>query len=77
MLITDIGADPSVIEKCTVGGLDTAMGASGSQFSNIKAANTQHHLLAIRDRDGGRLWRYVRDGELHQQPLHRRLSQDL
>lgn len=29
MLITDVGADPSVIEKCTVGGLDTAMGATG------------------------------------------------
>ncbi len=53
MLITDVGADPSVIEKCTVGGLDTAMGATGSQFTNIRAANTQHHLLAIRDRDGG------------------------
>ena len=53
MLITDVGADPSVIEKCTVGGLDTAMGATGSTFSNIRAANTQHHLLAIRDTDGG------------------------
>ncbi|OUP82162.1 hypothetical protein B5F07_14640, partial [Lachnoclostridium sp. An169] len=53
MLITDIGADPSVIEKCTVGGLDTAMGASGSQFTNIQAANTQHHLLAIRDQSQG------------------------
>ena len=53
MLITDVGADPSVIEKCTVGGLDTAMGATGSQFSNIRAANTQHHLLAIRDRSQG------------------------
>ncbi len=53
MLITDVGADPSVIEKCTVGGLDTAMGASGSQFTNIKAANTQHHLLAIRHEYNG------------------------
>lgn len=53
MLITDIGADPSVIEKCTAGGLDTAMGATGSVFDNIRAANTQAHLLAIRDQDGG------------------------
>ncbi len=53
MLITDVGADPSVIEKCTVGGLDTAMGATGSYFTNIKAANTQHHLLAIRDQSQG------------------------
>lgn len=53
MLITDVGADPSVIEKCTVGGLDTAMGVTGSHFTNIKAANTQHHLMAIRDKTGG------------------------
>ena len=58
MLITDIGADPSVIEKCTVGGLDTAMGASGTQFSNIQAANTQHHLLAIRPGSYGDMYNY-------------------
>lgn len=53
ILITDVGADPSVIEKCTAGGLDTAMGATGTVFDNIRAANTQAHLLAIRDQDGG------------------------
>jgi len=53
MLIANIGADPSVIEKCTSGGLDTAMGASGSQFKNVRAVNTQSHLLAIRHRDSG------------------------
>ena len=58
MLITDIGADPSVIEKCTVGGLDTAMGASGTQFKNIQAANTQHHLLAIRPGSYGDMYNY-------------------
>ncbi len=58
MLITDIGADPSVIEKCTVGGLDTAMGATGTQFSNIQAANTQHHLLAIRPGSYGDMYNY-------------------
>ena len=58
MLITDIGADPSVIEKCTVGGLDTAMGASGTQFTNIQAANTQHHLLAIRPGSYGDMYNY-------------------
>ena len=53
IIIANVGADPSVQEKCTVGGLDTAMGASGSQFRNVKAVNTSDHLLAIREKTGG------------------------
>ncbi|WP_152392023.1 chitobiase/beta-hexosaminidase C-terminal domain-containing protein [Paenibacillus guangzhouensis] len=47
-IIANIGADPSVIEKCTAGGLDTAMGATGTNLTHIKGVNTQAHSLAIR-----------------------------
>ncbi|NOU75496.1 hypothetical protein GC098_29665, partial [Paenibacillus sp. LMG 31458] len=48
VLISDIGTAASVHEKNSVGGLDTAMGATGFVFSNIQALNTQSHSLAIR-----------------------------
>ncbi|MFD0616156.1 FN3 associated domain-containing protein [Paenibacillus sp. GCM10027629] len=53
VLIANIGTAASVHEKNSVGGLDTAMGATGFVFSNVQAINTQSHSLAIRPGNSG------------------------
>ncbi|MCJ8014216.1 chitobiase/beta-hexosaminidase C-terminal domain-containing protein [Paenibacillus sp. KQZ6P-2] len=53
VLIANIGTAASVHEKDSVGGLDTAMGATGFVFSNVQAINTQSHSLAIRPGNSG------------------------
>jgi hypothetical protein len=53
VLIGNIGTAASVHEKNSVGGLDTAMGATGFVFSNVQAVNVQSHSLAIRPGNSG------------------------
>ncbi|MGL4346022.1 MAG: right-handed parallel beta-helix repeat-containing protein, partial [Cellulosilyticaceae bacterium] len=47
ILIDNIGAHPSMLDKNTVHGLDLTMGGSGTHMSNIKVTNPQSRTMRI------------------------------